>query len=294
MDLAGPDQVILEAIGYGADFKLEYCTISGSISSSSGLPIGMVKNFEEVKIFPNDYLIIPGSNFSYLTSPDFKKQKKLISWLNEIHQRGIFMVSICSGAFALAQAGLLDGLECTTHFKRTKDLKRLFPKAKVLENILYTESNGIYTSAGIAAGIDLALYILEKLKGTYFAHKVARELVIYSRRNGNQKQESELMSFRNHIHSGIHMAQDWLHENLHLKPSISTLAEIAHMSTRNFTRLFRKESSISVHDYITHIRKEKIRELLKKPDLSKKQIANKCGLRSERQLIRLLERDKLE
>ena len=164
----------------------------------------------------------------------------------------------------------------------------MYPGAKVQENVLYTDDNGIYTSAGIASGIDMALYILEKLYGTYFAHKVAREIVIYSRRNGSQAQQSELLNYRNHIHSGIHKVQDWLQENLHRSSTLEDLADIANMSPRNFTRVFKKETSLTVNNYITVLRKEKISQLLRNPDLTRKQIAKKCGLKSERQISRIL------
>lgn len=172
--------------------------------------------------------------------------------------------------------------------ERTKELQQLYPKAKVVENVLFTEDGNIYASAGIASGIDMALYIVEKIMGSFFAHKVARELVIYTRRSGNQHQHSELLNYRNHIHTGIHKTQDWLHENLHKKVSLKFLAGIANMSDRNFTRVFKKETSLTVNEYITLLRKEKITQLLNNPDMSRAQIAKQCGLKSERQVSRLI------
>jgi transcriptional regulator GlxA family with amidase domain len=288
MDLAGPDQAIHEAIDYGADFEIEYCNLENNIISTSGLPIGNVKHFTEIEIQKGDFLFIPGSNASYLLSENFKKQTELLNWIRTIHQDGINICSICAGAFALAVCGLLDNISSTTHFKRTKQLQELYPKTKVIENILYTETNGIYTSAGIASGIDLTLHIIEKLKGSHFAHLVARELVVYKRRNGNSSQESELLQFRNHIHNGIHKAQDWIIENIHKKTNLINLAEIANMSERNFTRTFKKETNITVNDFVTLIRKEKINELLKNPNFSRIEIANRVGLQSNRQLSRLI------
>lgn len=288
MDLAGPDQAIHEAIDFGADFEIDYCNLENNISSTSGLPIGNVKHFTEVTIQKGDFLIIPGSNASYLISDKFKKQIELHNWIIKCHQKGVNLCSICAGAFALAQCGLLDNVASTTHFKRTKQLQELFPKTKVVENILFTETNGIYTSAGIASGIDLTLHIIEKLKGSHFAHLVARELVIYNRRNGNSSQESELLKYRNHIHYGIHKVQDWIIENINQKASLYELAEIANMSERNFTRIFKKETGSTVIEFITSIRKEKINELLKNPDYSRFEIAKMIGLQSERQLSRLI------
>ncbi len=288
MDLAGPDQAIHEAIDYGADFEIKYCNLTDKVVSTSGLPIGKVQHFTEVSLHKGDYLFIPGANASYLQSAQFRKETQLFDWLRHIHQKGVNICSICSGAFALAESGLLDGIPCTTHFKKTIDLQAAFPKIKVCENILFTEHNGIYTSAGIASGIDLTLHLIEKLKGSHFAHLVARELVVYKRRNGHAKQESEFLQFRNHIHTGIHKVQDWIIDNINTKTNLSDLAEIANMSERNFTRTFKKETHITVNDYITLIRKEKINELLKNPDLSRLAIASRVGLQSERQVSRIL------
>lgn len=288
MDLAGPDQAIHEAIDFGADFEIEYCNLVDGISTTSGLPLGKVKHFTEVKIKKGDFLIIPGSNASYLTSEEFRKHKDLLEWLTNLHHNGVNLCSICAGAFALAECGLFDNVQCTTHFKRTTQLQEMYPKAKVIENILFTDHNGIYTSAGIASGIDLTLHIIEKLKGSHLAHLVARELVVYNRRPGNSAQDSELLQFRNHIHSGIHKAQDWILDNIHIKTNLEVLADIANMSERNFTRMFKKETNVTVNDFITIIRKEKSRELLKNPDFSRIEIANRIGLQSERQLSRIL------
>lgn len=288
MDLAGPDQAILEAIGFGANFEIEYCSLGNNVVTTAGLPIANLKHFSEVHFNTGDFLIIPGSNASYLISDEFKAHTDLLDWIITRYNLGIKIVSICAGAFVLAECGLLNNIPCTTHFKKTKQLQELYPQAKVIDHILFTQQDGIYTSAGIASGIDVTLHIIEELKGSYFAHLVARELVVYNRRNGNQKQESELLGFRNHIHSGIHKAQDWIIENIDQKTNLNELAEIACMSERNFTRIFKKETAITVNDYITIIRREKIKEFLKNPDLTRMEIASHVGLQSERQLSRLI------
>lgn len=291
MDLAGPNQVIHASTGYGAEFEIEYCSIDSlraPLKSSSGLPIGKLQNFSEVMLNAGDYLIIAGTSSSYLTSEEFTKETKLLNWIRDAHEQGVNICSICTGAFALGACGLLDGIKCTTHFSLTDYLQELFAMANVSENILFTESKGIYTSAGIASGIDLTLHIVEQLKGSYFAHLVARELVVYNRRTGNQKQHSEILDFRNHMHYGIHKVQDWLQENLHKKVNLLQLAEMASMSDRNFTRVFKKETGVTVKGYITILRREKIKTLSKNPDFSKTQIARKCGLLSSRQIFRIM------
>lgn len=288
MDLAGPDQTIHEAIEYGADFEIEYCGINQHVATTAGLPIGKIPHFSKVNYKAGDYLFIPGSQVEYILSQEFKKETELLQWIKTIHSEGVLLCSICAGAFVLAQCGLLDQITCTTHFKRTHQLQTYAPQAIVQENILFAEQNGIYTSAGIASGIDMTLDIIEKLTDGYFAHKVARELVIYNRRDGQQAQQSVMLQFRNHIHAGIHKAQDFIVEHINKKHSVYDLADLACMSERNFTRVFKKETGITVVEYINKIRKEKVRELLKNPEYNRRQIATKVGLQSERQLQRIL------
>jgi transcriptional regulator GlxA family with amidase domain len=288
MDLAGPDQVLLEAIDYGAPFVTTYIGIDQAVVSSSGMHLSQGMHYSNMTLQKGDFLIIPGSNVSYILSDEFRAQKDLFAWIKAQHAIGVQLVSVCAGSFVLGLCGLLDGIECTTHFKRTKQLQSLFPRAFVKENVLFIGSNTIYTSAGIAAGIDLMLHVVEQLQGPYFAHKVAREMVVYNRRDGLSTQQSVFMDFRNHIHNGIHAAQDYIIEHIDKKSSLLDLANIALMSERNFTRIFKRETGITVNQYINTIRKEVVVSLVKNPDLTRKQIANKVGLESEKQLMRLM------
>ncbi len=290
MDLAGPDQVFLEAIGYNAPFEIEYCTIQNNVSSSALLPLGKLKNFSKVNLSAGDFLVVPGAELIYLLSEEFKAHTSLFNWVRNCRIQKIKICSICSGAFVLAESGILNGIDCTTHWKRTKELQQLYPGVNVIENVLFTENDSIYTSAGIASGIDLALHIVGQVMGEFFAHKIAREMVIYNRRSGNQKQQSELLNFRNHIHAGIHKVQDWLQENLNKRVSLEDLAQIANMSARNFTRIFKKETSLTVNEYTTLLRKERINQLLCNPDITRLDIAKQCGLKSERHLNRIMNR----
>ena len=289
MDLAGPDMVIYEAIGFGGDWEIEYCTYAPALATSAGLPLGNVKHFSTVEMRSGDYLMVPGADVHFMmNSIEFKAQTALFEWIRQQYAKKVTVCSICTGAYVLALSGLLDGKNCTTHWKRTKEMQAFFPRINVVENVLFTEQDGLFTSAGVASGIDMTLHIIEQLKGEFFAHQVARELVIYNRRSGGQSQHSIFFKYRNHIHSGIHTVQDWLEEHLDQKNSIPALAEIANMSERNFTRIFKKETGLTVIEYITILRKERIKKLLQNPDMSRSQIAGACGLESERQLGRLL------
>ncbi len=289
LDLAGPDQVFYEAIDHGADIELDYCSFEDSIATSTSMPFGKLKHFNEINVKAGDYVFVPGAEVSFLLSKKMSKQKELFQWIRKCHEAGATVCSICTGAFFLAQTGLLDNRKCTTHWKRTSELQQMYPQIKLLENILFTEDDRILTSAGVTAGIDMALYILSKLQDDNFSYQVARELVIYVRRHGGEIQQSVFMNYRNHIHSGIHRVQDYIQENISKKINLFQLSEIAFMSSRNLTRIFKKEVGLSVNEYINLIRKERIKKLLLNPDITKTQIAKLCGLTSERQVSRLIQ-----
>jgi transcriptional regulator GlxA family with amidase domain len=291
LDLAGPDQVFLEAKDSEADIEVIYASFTTDLTTSTQLPLGELTHFSKITVQAGDFIFVPGADIKYLQSKELDGEKALMDWVVNSYKNGAFLCSICTGAFFLAKTGLLDGKKCTTHWKRTTELQTYFPKTKVLENILFTEDERIFTSAGVTAGIDMALHILGLLKDDLFSFKVARELVIYQRRTGNQEQRSIFFEYRNHIHTGIHKVQEWLIEHIHEKPSIHHLADIACMSGRNLTRVFKKETGITINEYITLLRKEKINVLMKNPDLTRSQIAKACGLTSERHLTRLMKKE---
>jgi len=188
----------------------------------------------------------------------------------------------------LGEAGLLDNRECTTHWRRTDELKSRFPKAKVLEDTLYVKSDIIYTSAGISAGIDLALAILENLKSPHFVHKVARGLVVYHRRDQSHSQRSIYLDFRNHINPKIHEVQDFLINNLAKENSIEDLAEMIAMSPRNLSRVFKESTGLTIVEYLTELRREMAKTLLNNPAFTIDYIASQCGYKTPRQLQRIL------
>lgn len=288
LDLAGADQVFYEAIDYGLDIEVLHCSYGAPLETSTHIGLANLQHFSEIRVGEGDYIVIPGAELSFLNSAEMRTQKELFRWVADAHADGANVCSICTGAFFLAMAGLLDGKKCTTHWKRTAELQSQYPKLLVADNILFTEDDRIFTSAGVTSGIDLALHIVAKIKDDNISYKIARELVVYNRRSGNDAQQSVHLKYRNHIHSGVHRIQDWLHEKMETKMVLDDLAELACMSTRNMTRVFKKETGITINDYIHILRKEKINELLKNPDLSRRDIASQCGLKSERQISRII------
>jgi transcriptional regulator GlxA family with amidase domain len=292
LDLAGPVQVFTEAKFYGYEIDIEFYLCKNNPVSTSGLTFGNMPNFATAQLEEGDFVFIPGMDQSYVRSPDFRKEKKFFKWLKECTERNISVSSVCNGAFALGEAGLLNGIECTTHWRRVNELQRQFPKAKVLDDVLYVKNSRVCTSAGISAGIDLALSILEDLAGTHFTHKVARGLVVYYRGNGSQKQEPSYLDFRNHINVKVHEVQDYLVDNIKGETSIAVLALVAGMSPRNLTRVFKETTGTTINEYLTQIRLDTAKALLQNPKNTMATIASKCGFKTERQLQRILKNGK--
>ncbi len=288
IDFAGPMQVFSEAAGYGANLSMEYCGVGRDVETSTEFPLGKLKSFKEVLLTPGDFLFIPGAEVEYTISKAITSQKDLLEWVRNARENRVNICSVCSGAFFLAVAGVLDGLKCTTHWKRTAELKRRFPSIDLIENVLFVEDDGVYTSAGVTAGIDMSLAILARLTDDSLSFKVAREMVVFSRRASSDPQLSPLLEYRNHINTGIHKIQDYMIGNISKKVSLSQLADEACMSTRSLTRIFKKETGITVNEYTNLIRKTLLRELSRNPDMTRKQMARQCGLTSERQVLRLM------
>lgn len=288
LDLAGPVQVFTEAKFYGLEVEIKFYQFTDSPVSTAGLGFGKVLNFNKAKLKEGDFIFVPGMNFEYVNSISFKAERDFFKWLKECSDKKVTVCSICNGAFALGHAGLLKDTECTTHWRRVNELQIQFPQAKVLADILFIKSNNVYTSAGISAGIDLALAILEDLKGALFTHKVARGLVVYHRRSGKHKQQSIYLDYRNHINPQIHEVQDYMIDNLSKENSIESLAAVAGMSPRNLSRVFKEKTGSTVLEYLTLLRKEYASTMLNNPDYTIEYIASKCGFKTARQLQRIL------
>lgn len=211
----------------------------------------------------------------------------VLAWLREAHAVGAHVASICTGAFVLGRAGLLAGRQCTTHWTRVDDLRTGFPAARVLTNRLFVDDGPVTTSAGIASGIDMALSMVERRHGPLVAAAVAREMVVYLRRDGSHHQQSIYLDYRTHLHPGVHRVQDWLIAHPGEHATLEGLAQLAAMSPRNLTRAFRQATGISVQDFRTRLRLELARDLLHDPGMTIEAVAARCGFESARQLRRL-------
>lgn len=290
LDLAGPVQVFTEAIVHGMELEMEFYQYKEEPISTAGLGFEKLENYRNAKLKEGDFVFVPGMDNAYVNSIPFKAEREFFNWLKECSDKSITVCSVCSGAFALGHAGLLKDTECTTHWRRVEALQSQFPQAKVVADILYVKSNNVYTSAGISAGIDLALAILEDIKGPLFTHKVARGLVVYHRRSGSHKQQSIYLDYRNHINPQVHEVQDYMIDNLSKENDIESLAAMVGMSPRNLSRVFKEKTGSTVLEYLTLLRKEFANTMLNNPEYTIEYIASKCGFKSARQLQRILKK----
>jgi transcriptional regulator GlxA family with amidase domain len=171
------------------------------------------------------------------------------------------MAAICTGAFVLAEAGLLDGRRATTHWAFARDLQARFPEVKVEEDRIFIIDGPVWTSAGMTAGIDLALGMIEKDFGLELSRSVARKLVVYHRRAGGQSQHSALLDM-DAKSDRIQTVLTYARRNLRASLSVEELAEVAHLSPRQFSRAFRAETGQSPAKAVEHLRVEAARLMM--------------------------------
>jgi transcriptional regulator GlxA family with amidase domain len=203
----------------------------------------------------------------------------VIEALRRAHDRGAWVMSVCTGAFALGAAGLLDDRRCTTHWRHTEDLSRRFPAAKVDPNVLYVADGKILTSAGTAASVDAGLHLIREEHGSAVATMLARRMVVPPHRDGGQAQfiETPMVPLQCDTLQPIigHVL-----ETLDRPHTVETMADMAHMAPRTFARKFRAETGVTPHDWLTGQRVLLARRLLEDSDLGIDTIAGRAGFGS--------------
>lgn len=192
------------------------------------------------------------------------------------HARGARILSVCSGAFVLGAAGLLDGRECTTHWKYTDELQALYPAARVVPEVLYVDAGSVVTSAGTAAGLDACLHIWRQEYGAAMAATVARRMVVPPQREGGQAQFIA-RAVPDRVGDAFGPLLAWIEEHLADDLSVEELARQAHMSPRTFARRFRDEVGATPHAWITAARVRVAEEFLERSDLTVDAIAARVG-----------------
>lgn len=297
LDVAGPLEVLRRANREqdNVRFEVRYIGASRSVMTSIGIPLSSVEPLPAK--LPDgamillagdvDKVLTPGNRTPHDTSKlDKSHEAAIVKWLKSAVRPGHKLIAICSGALLAAEAGLLDGHDCTTHYLCCEKLAATAPKARVLENRLYVEDGERYSSAGITAGVDLMLHIVGQLTDESCAAAIARYLVVYLRRSGADPQLSPWLAGRNHIHPAVHRVQDAISHNPAKDWNLGGLARVAGASNRHLSRLFHEHAGMSITDYRNRLRATLARELISQTRLDIEQVAERAGFGSTRQLRR--------
>jgi transcriptional regulator GlxA family with amidase domain len=213
--------------------------------------------------------------------------RALTDWLASGVTKNGLLLCVCSGSVLAAKAGLLAGRECTTHFEHIEELRKVEPRARVLDNRIFVEDGAVFTSAGVTAGLDLALYVIGQQLGARVAAEVARDLVVYLRRSGSDPALSPWVSHRNHLHPAVHRVQDAVVRDPTAAWTARQLSSVACTSARNLARLFAEHAQCSPLDYVQLIRFAFAKELVTQSQWDLERVAAKAGFRSAQHLRRV-------
>ncbi|MFD3952937.1 GlxA family transcriptional regulator [Streptomyces albidoflavus] len=260
LDLAGPAQVFSTATDFGHPYHLSYVAEREQVVSAQGLPLSAATEWP--RLGAGDLLLVPGRRSLRLGGgPWFGPEAQ--ARLRAHHAVGGTVASVCSGAGALGEAGLLDGRRCTTHHELQDELAARHPRATVVRDVLYTTDDRVVTSAGIASGIDLALHLLAERHGPALAARVARSMVVHARRNGHEPQASVMLRHRAHLDDAVHRTQDLIDARFAEPLLLADLADAARVSPRTLTRLFaRATGGLTPLRYQQQLRLEHARHLI--------------------------------
>lgn len=281
LDLAGPSQVLHSANGYGARYAISFVGPASDITAAQGLRIARDQHLPIVEA--GDLIIVPGTNAASRASPG----SDVVEWLRLASSRGARIAAVCSGAFLLGHAGLLNGRRSTTHWSLLPTLAKRYPRTLTQESALFVEDDGVITSAGIASGIDMALWIVERDHGPLVAAKVAREIVIYMRRDADHGQLSVFLDYRSHLNPAVHRAQDFLVANFATTITLPALAAVAGTSGRHLARSFKSVTGLTPAAYQRKLRLDFAKTLLNDTELSIEVVAARAGFADGRSLRRL-------
>lgn len=284
LDLAGPAQAFSTAADFGHPYTLHYVAEQPQVPTAQGLPL--VTRVDWPELGPEDLIVVPGWRALDLADAPAIGEPAL-RVLSDHHARGGTVASVCAGADALGRAGLLDGRRCTTHHDVQDDLARRYPRAVVVRDVLYTSDDRVVTSAGIASGIDLALHLVATRHGPAVAAQVARDMVVYARRNGNEPQASTMLRHRSHLDDTVHRAQDLLDTRFDQALRLPDLAAAVGVSERTLTRLFtRATGGLTPLRYQQALRLERAEHLISH-GLTVDAAAHAVGFEDARMLRRL-------
>lgn len=276
LDVSGPMDAFLEANRQsGGASAYELCLIA--LSENKMVRAGGAFLMADASIFDEDRRI---DTLLVAGTPDYAtayENTDLHAWLRRRAKMTRRCGSVGTGAFFLGAAGLLDGMNATTHWEHTAELAAFCPTAKILPDHIYVEDGTLYTSAGVTAGIDLALKLIEEDHGRELARKVARSLVVSFKRPAGRSQFSAHLTAQNVNEDRIQAVQHWILDHLSLDLTLKALAGRAAMGVRHFTRVFQRETGITPGDFVEIARVDAARHMLEESNMLLQHVATRCG-----------------
>lgn len=296
IDIAGPLDILCAAPCIDKDgFEMERRHSSIVVSEFGGpittQPSGITIHTESITSIARkkiDTLIIPGGDGTMRAL----ERHALIQWIKQTAKRVRRVVSVCTGAFLLAEAGLLNGKRATTHWMYLDEFMQRYPQVTVEPDSIFVADGNTYTSAGITSGMDLSLHLVEKDWGRDIALYIARMWLLYTKRPGGQSQFSAFLPKKSIGRESIAELQSWIMDNLNADLSVNALAARLSMSPRNFARVFQNETGITPAKFVESVRIEAARRWLEESPQSIEAIADECGMgdseRMRRSFIRRL------
>lgn len=290
LDISGPLQVFHDA--RGVDGRPAYrsrflSSEGGPVVTDVGVPF-QTESLDALRVCSNDILLVPGGQGIFEASQD----ERLTDWLATRAPRARVVASTCTGAFLLAAAGLLDNRRAVTHWDDCADLQRRHPSIRVEEDPIFIEDGGVWTSAGVTAGIDLSLAIVERDLGRLAALEIARKLIVYSKRPGGQSQFSTRLQQQVEDHdSDFEALHEWVARNLAEDLRVERLAEWIGMSPRNFHRSYTKVMGTTPARMVNRARIDAARRQLEEGDDGVASIARASGFGTEEHMRRSFQRE---
>jgi transcriptional regulator GlxA family with amidase domain len=274
LDVTGPAEAFSIATRFfGAQYAIELVTPGGAPARcSSGLSLNADHSIDTVRGQIDTLVVAGGVGTSGVAADD-----RVVRWIRRAALRSRRVASVCTGAFLLAEAGLLDGRRATTHWSECARLAERYPQIAVEPDPIFVRDGKVSTSAGVTAGMDLALALVEEDHGSDVALKTARSLVLFVRRPGGQSQFSAQLTAGPARREPLREVQAHIAEHPGADLSVPALAARAYMSERNFARAFRAETGMTPAAYVEAARVERARRELETTDLPVQAVAAQCG-----------------
>jgi transcriptional regulator GlxA family with amidase domain len=287
LDIAGPAQVFATAAEIHGDIPVPAYRVTlasrdgGAVTTSAGVTL-MTASLAAAAAGPVDTLIVAGGAGVMAAAAD----ARTVGWLRDASKRARRSCSVCTGAFALAAAGVLDGRRAVTHWRSCADLAERYPAIRVEKDPIFIEDGAVWTSAGVTAGIDLALAMVERDLGRRLALQVAQRLVVFLKRPGGQSQFSAALAAQASDDGAFGALHDWMAANLAADLRVEELADRAGMSVRNFARLYRARTGTTPAKAVSTMRVEAARTMLEETAVPVAEVARRCGYGDEEAMRR--------